>query len=306
MGKVASIDIGTNSMRLLIAEKSEYLENRKKYVDITRLGRGVDQNGYIDADTMERNLRVLHRFVTMAKKEKVEHIEVIGTSALRDSKNRQEFLDKAREQTGVNVRIIEGVEEAMLGFYGAVTGLKKSGYVLLLDIGGGSTEFILGSYEEGILFSESIDVGALRMTEKFITKDKPSAEEIKSIQEYVLEKMSLVIATLKSYPFVELIGIGGTITTFSAMIQNLEVYDTERVHNSKLMLCEIEEKVKLLASKTLEERMMINGLQPKRADIIVAGGIILETVMKILNKEEITVSEYDNLEGILYQNGHKN
>ncbi|MFC4804250.1 Ppx/GppA family phosphatase [Filifactor villosus] len=301
MKKIGSIDIGTNSMRLLIADDSEELSNRKKYVDITRLGYGVDENGYIDEDAMRRNLDVLKRFANLAKSQEVEVVEVIGTSALRDSKNRREFVLRAKEMTGLDVRVIEGSEEAGLGFCGAVSSLQKKGYVLLIDIGGGSTEFILGSQSEGILFSKSLDIGALRMTEKFISGSIPEKSELDAMRFYIVKQIFALKSEIKRYPLEEVVGIGGTITTFSAMVQGLKVYNSDKVHHSHLSFEQVEDMLDVLASKTLEERMMIDGLQPKRADIIVAGGMILKTVMQEFDVNKIVVSEYDNLEGMLYR-----
>lgn len=301
MRKMASIDIGTNSMRLLIAEGDTELKNRRKYINITRLGHGVDHNGYIDDETMERNLKALYEFVQVAKREQIDEIEVIGTSALRDSKNRQEFIDRARILSGVNVKVIEGAEEARLGFYGAITGLKKKGYILLIDIGGGSTEFILGSYDEGILFLRSVDIGAVRLTEKFIGHSDPVSEILRDeMRGYILNEIRNIFLSLKKYQVDEVIGIGGTITTFSAMIQGMKEYDMEKIHHSRLNRKQVEETLAMLANKSLEERMMVDGLQPKRADIIVAGGMILSVIMDLFSIENMMVSEYDNLEGALY------
>lgn len=301
MRKMASIDIGTNSMRLLIAEGDTELKNRRKYVNITRLGQGVDHNGYIDDETMERNLKVLCEFVQVAKGEQIDDIEVIGTSALRDSKNRQEFIDRARALSGVNVKVIEGAEEARLGFYGAITGLKKRGYILLIDIGGGSTEFILGSYDEGILFLQSVDIGALRLTERFAAHSVAVSEiQRDEMRHHVLKEIRDVFLSLKKYRVEEVIGIGGTITTFSAVVQRMKEYDMEKIHHSHLSRKQVEETLAMLANKSLEERMMVDGLQPKRADIIVAGGVILSAIMELFSIEDMIVSEYDNLEGALY------
>lgn len=302
MKKLASIDIGTNSMRLLIAEQGEELENRKKYIDITRMGHGVDSHGFINEETMERNLEALHQFIDLARREKVDDIYVMGTSALRDSKNRNEFVKKAKELTGVQVEVIGGKQEALLGFCGAIAGLKTSGYVLIIDIGGGSTEFMLGSREEGILFSESLNIGALRMTEKFVKNDKVSMEERNQIAEFVNRDMDSIIEFLEAYPITQLIGIGGTITTYSAIVQNMKTYDMNKIHNSTIRREQVSYLVDFMAGQTLEERKTVSGLQPKRADIIVAGGVILETILKKLHRDSITVSEYDNLEGLIYHN----
>lgn len=266
------------------------------------MGHGVDSHGFINEETMERNLEALHQFIDLARREKVDDIYVMGTSALRDSKNRNEFVKKAKELTGVQVEVIGGKQEALLGFCGAIAGLKTSGYVLIIDIGGGSTEFMLGSREEGILFSESLNIGALRMTEKFVKNDKVSMEERNQIAEFVNRDMDSIIEFLEAYPITQLIGIGGTITTYSAIVQNMKTYDMNKIHNSTIKREQVSHLVDFMAEQTLEERKTVSGLQPKRADIIVAGGVILETILKKLHRDSITVSEYDNLEGLIYHN----
>ena len=177
--KIGTIDIGTNSMRLLIADyKNNKIENRKKYINITRIGQGVDDKGYITEEALERNLNALKEFADKCIEEKCEKVYCMGTSALRDSKNGQDFVNRAKELTNIDVKIICGEEESNLGFMGVLEGAggDKSNYILVLDIGGGSTEFIVGN-EDGIKFCKSENVGALRMTEKFITTDPISDEE---------------------------------------------------------------------------------------------------------------------------------
>ena len=300
--KMASIDIGTNSMRLLITDYEGNFKDRKKYVNITRIGRGVDENGYISEEAIDRNIKALKEFVDMAKEENCKDIFVMGTSALRDSKNREDFIERAKKETGINVDIITGDDEASLGFYGVAAGLKESGQVLVLDIGGGSTEFILGDTNDGIIFSKSEDIGSVRLTEKFVKNDPIHDQEIIDMEKYIHMVTEKTIEILKTYHIKTLVGIGGTATSISAMAQELEVYDMEKVHQSMVMIEEVENILDNLKSKTLEERMMIKGLQPKRADVITAGTVILKRIMKDLSMKDILVSEYDNLEGLIYRN----
>lgn len=300
--KLASIDIGTNSMRLLIADYETHFTEREKFVDVTRIGRGVDQNGFISEEAMERNIHSLKNFVDKARREECEEIFIMGTSALRDSKNKEEFVRRVQKATGLMVDIISGDEEALLGFYGVAADLRESGCVLILDIGGGSTEFILGDKYKGILFSKSEDIGSVRLTEKFIQNDPPTMAELRAMDAFIYQMTKQTIAILKTYPIKKLIGIGGTATSVSAMVQKLEPYDSDKVHQSLILEEEIQAVFLEALSQTQSQRMMMKGLQPQRADVIIAGMNIMKNLMRQLEIKDIVISEYDNLEGLIYRN----
>ena len=305
--KIGTIDIGTNSMRLLIADyKNNKIENRKKYINITRIGQGVDDKGYITEEALERNLNALKEFADKCIEEKCEKVYCMGTSALRDSKNGQDFVNRAKELTNIDVKIICGEEESNLGFMGVLEGAggDKSNYILVLDIGGGSTEFIVGN-EDGIKFCKSENVGALRMTEKFITTDPISDEEFNKMSDFIEKTISSTLDKIKGMHVSKLVGIGGAITSLSAMNQQLEVYSMEKVHNSVVTKKDLEKILQNLKKMTLSDKKTIKGLQPKRADIITAGVKILHIVMEKLEREKIMISEYDNLEGLICQNSTK-
>ena len=305
--KIGTIDIGTNSMRLLIADyKNNKIENRKKYINITRIGQGVDDKGYITEEALERNLNALKEFADKCIEEKCEKVYCMGTSALRDSKNGQDFVNRAKELTNIDVKIICGEEESNLGFMGVLEGAggDKSNYILVLDIGGGSTEFIVGN-EDGIKFCKSENVGALRMTEKFITTDPISDEEFNKMSDFIEETISSTLDKIKGMHVSKLVGIGGAITSLCAMNQQLEVYSMEKVHNSVVTKKDLEKILQNLKKMTLSDKKTIKGLQPKRADIITAGVKILHIVMEKLEIEKIMISEYDNLEGLICQNSKK-
>lgn len=305
--KIGTIDIGTNSMRLLIADyKNNKIENRKKYINITRIGQGVDDKGYITEEALERNLNALKEFADKCIEEKCEKVYCMGTSALRDSKNGQDFVNRAKELTNIDVKIICGEEESNLGFMGVLEGAggDKSNYILVLDIGGGSTEFIVGN-EDGIKFCKSENVGALRMTEKFITTDPISDEEFSKMSVFIEKTISSTLDKIKGMHVSKLVGIGGAITSLSAMNQQLEVYSMEKVHNSMVTKKDLEKILQNLKKMTLSDKKTIKGLQPKRADIITAGVKILHIVMEKLEIEKIMISEYDNLEGLICQNSKK-
>ena len=302
--KVGTIDIGTNSMRLLIADyENNKIKNRKKYINTTRIGKGVDKEGYITEEALERNLKALKDFSDKCVQEKCEKVYCMGTSALRDSKNGQYFVDRAKELTNIDVKIICGQEESNLGFMGVLEGTEgnKKDDILVMDIGGGSTEFIVGN-EDGIKFSKSENVGALRMTEKFITTDPISDEEFNNMTKFIEDTISSTLEKLKSMHISKLVGIGGAITSLSAINQQLEIYSMEKVHNSVVTKKELEKILQNLKNMTLNDKKTIKGLQPKRADIITAGVKILHIVMENLEFEEIMISEYDNLEGLICQN----
>ncbi|MBP3906972.1 MAG: Ppx/GppA family phosphatase [Peptostreptococcaceae bacterium] len=303
--KIGAIDIGTNSMRLLVAEYIDgKLYNREKFVNTTRIGQGVDSEGYISEEAIERNIKALKEFSDIANEKGCEYIYCIGTSALRDSKNGNEFIDLAKVETNLDVDIISGEEESNLGFIGVLQGLDDTNNILVLDIGGGSTEFILGD-ESGIKYAKSENVGALRMTEKFLATDPICENEFEDMSNFIEETISDTINILREKNIRQIVGIGGTITSVSAINQELETYFMEKIHGSKVNEKELDNILQNLKKMTLNDKKNIKGLQPKRADIITAGVRILNIIMKKLEKENIIVSEYDNLEGLICQKARK-
>ncbi len=298
--KIASIDIGTNSMRLLIADYDKNLLNRKKYINTTRIGQGVNESGEISEEAIERNINSFIEFVNTAKNEKAEAIYAMGTSALRDSKNKEDFINKAKAQTGVDIEIINGNTEAELGFYGATLGLKDKHRVLIIDIGGGSTEFVIGSKDEGVIFRESIDIGAVRLTESFQITDTDTEKKLNKMTKHINKKIAHLKDILKMHNIKSVIGIGGTITTTSSINQNMQVYDTNKIHNSSLTQTDVKYILEALKVMNLDERKKVIGLEPSRADIILAGLNIFYTVLNTLKIDKVIVSEYDNLEGLIF------
>ena len=297
--KIGTIDIGTNSMRLLIADYNNgKIENRKKYVNTTRIGQGVDKEGYIREEVLQRNINALEEFANICKVEECQAIYCMGTSALRDSKNGNVFVNRAKQKTNINVEIISGNEESNLGFMGVLEGLDTDEQILVIDIGGGSTEFIVGDIE-GIKFAKSENVGALRMTEKFLAKDPIDTNEFSNMSKFIYSEIKDTIDYIKSKQIKKIVGIGGTITSLSAMNQELEVYSMEKIHNSEVSIENIKDILQNLKQMTLNDKKTLKGLQPKRADIITAGVEILNIIMENLEIEKIIVSEYDNLEGLM-------
>ena len=297
--KIGAIDIGTNSMRLLTTDLIDNkLTNRKKYVNTTRIGQGVDENGFITEEAMERNINALKEYHDKCLDYGCEKIYCMGTSALRDSKNRSEFIKRAKDEAGIDVNVVDGEIEAKLGFSGVTNGIDKEGDILVIDIGGGSTEFIFGN-KEGIERNVSINIGALRLTEKYLSEGY-SDSAFSDMRKFINEQIKDIVSYLNEKEIECVCGIGGTITSLSAVNQNLEIYSMEKVHGSVITREEVQKMMDKFVSCSDEERKHINGLQPKRADIIAAGTEILICIMDNLSKKEVVVSEYDNLEGIAY------
>ena len=305
--KIGTIDIGTNSMRLLVAiYENGKIINRKKYVNTTRIGQGVDDKGYISKEAIDRNIQALKEFKIICDEENCEYIYCMGTSALRDSKNSSEFIELAKKETNINVEVITGESESNLGFLGVLEGVEGDNdeEILVIDIGGGSTEFIVGD-REGVKFCKSENIGALRLTEKFLKTEIVSDDELKSTIDFINETIENTINIVKERNIKKLVGIGGTITSVSAINQKLEIYSMEKIHNSKICKKEVDEILQMLKNMTLEDKKTLNGLQPKRADIITAGVVILDIIMEKLELSEIIVSEYDNLEGLMCKMARK-
>ncbi|AFK85851.1 MULTISPECIES: Ppx/GppA phosphatase family protein [Thermoanaerobacterium] len=290
------IDIGTNSVRHLVCDvDGENIKHIKKDVKITRLGDSVSKNAKLSTDAIGRTANAIKAFLDDAENLKVQDIYAFATSAVRDAKNADSLINELTK-LGINVDIIDGETESLYGYIGVSYGTKKDN-VLVLDVGGGSTEF---SYLNENLVKKSFDIGALRLTEKFVKNDPISIDEYNNISLYITDMLTPFISENREIP-TDIVVIGGTITTLAAMSQDLKMYSRELVHGYVLSKSEIKRLLDLMMSLSLDERRLLNGLQPERADIIVAGTIIVYTILKLLNCTSITVSEWDNLEGALVE-----
>lgn len=298
--KVAAIDIGTNSIRLLKAQ----IINRKlisgdKSLSMTRIGEGVNETGQLSEAAMDRSVKALADFESEARAWGAEAIFALATSAVRDAANSAVFLKRVREACGLEIEVITGDVEARLGFMGVLAGAPDvTGNVLVIDVGGGSTELIVGN-RDGIRFAKSVNVGAVRMTGKHVRSNPISDSEFKIMHSDIDEILSEAIGPLRDHDIDAVVGIGGTATTLGAMKLSMETYDRDRIQNSVVTLEETAGMVAQLKTLTVEERKHIKGLQPKRADIILAGAMVIEAVMTALDLSEMRISDYDNLEGCL-------
>ncbi|MCS5421448.1 MULTISPECIES: Ppx/GppA phosphatase family protein [Psychrilyobacter] len=288
----AVIDIGTNSCRLFIGELEDGKITNKilKLMEITRLGQDVDKTGVLRKDAMDRTIETLKLYREKIDEYGIEEIKVTATSATRDSENREEFISRVKATTNFDIHCITGEEEGKLSFSGAVSEFDEK--IMVFDIGGGSTEFILGD-KNNIEYIESFNVGAVRLGEKFFKKKDNLLSGEVWVKE-ILKKLS----KYKDRSFT-LVGVAGTVTTHVSVLLGMEEYDTDRVHMYRLTKKEILKNLDTFLSKSLEERKKIAGLHPKRAGVIIPGTYLLLWIMEILERDEIIVSESDILEGMM-------
>lgn len=292
------IDIGTNSCRLFLAQVFQGEEIKiereiSKDVEIVKLGEDVNKNGYLKKEAISRTVECLKRYKKKADSYGVKELVAFATSATRDSKNRDEFLNQVKE-IGIDIKCISGDREAQLNFLGNSIVFEER--ILVLDIGGGSTEFTLGEKGE-IEFVKSINIGAVRGTERFFSTQNYTDDTIEECREWVKDMISEV-KFLKNKNFT-LVGVAGTATTQISVQKQMRVYDSSKVHMSEIRLEELRENLKLFLECSVEKRKHIVGLEEKRADVIIAGTIILITIMEELGVNKMIVSESDNLNGAM-------
>jgi exopolyphosphatase/guanosine-5'-triphosphate,3'-diphosphate pyrophosphatase len=295
--RVAVVDIGTNSTRLLVADVNDgAISQLERRSTVTRLGRGVDTSRQLAAEAVEEVCRTVGEYIEAYEALGAERVTAIATSAVRDAANAGAFIAELRERFGLDAHILDGAEEARLVYLGAFAERPAADSTLVVDIGGGSTELIVGSGGE-VGFYASLQAGTVRHTERYLKADPPDAGELEALADDV---RSLIDAELSGEAIAsasEGIAVAGTPTSLAAIDQELDPYDPERVHGYRLSLGSIQRLCSLLASMSLEERLQVTGLHPGRAPTIVAGIVILIQVMRAFGLTEIEVSEHDILYG---------
>src|SRR6056297_41867 len=297
----AVMEMGTNSTRLLIADlKKRELKVLKKDLITTRLGEGVDKNKRLNGKAVERGLKALRAFKKEIDKYDVSSYKLVGTSALRDVNNGEKFQKLIKEEIGYDLEIISGQKEAEFIFKGVTFGYDFSDYIII-DIGGGSTEFICKNIEEEQVEMKSLDSGAVRLTERFIADPalELSKNVIKKMSKFVEQELEKEIEILTGED--NLIGVGGTITTLAAILLKLENYDPQAIHDYVLDFSQVNKVLDKLRKLDLAKRKKVKGLNPDRADIIIAGIVILIEIMKNLRSLKLRVSDYDMLHGLLIE-----
>jgi exopolyphosphatase/guanosine-5'-triphosphate,3'-diphosphate pyrophosphatase len=293
--RVAVIDIGTNSTRLLVADVAG---GRVSPVDrrstVTRLGRGVDLSGHLSAEAIEDVCAAISDYVGILEELGAETVDAIATSAVRDAGNGSAFIAELRERFALSARVLDGEEEARATYLGATSESLPTEPTLVVDIGGGSTELVVGTGSE-VSFHDSLQAGVVRHTERCFSGDPPTPEEMEALAADVRSLIAMSVGA--GIEVSQGIAVAGTPTSLAAVEMELEPYDPTRVHGHVLALPSIQRMLSQLASVPLAERVEIPGLHPDRAPTIVAGVVILIETMRAFELEEIAVSEHDILYG---------
>ena len=342
MSRVGAIDCGTNSIRLLVADVSFLSDGTPTLRDVhreqrvVRLGQGVDATGVLAPDALERTRRALVDYVAVLRRKGVERVRMVATSATRDAANRDDFFGMVRDTLGVDAEVISGDEEARLSFVGAVGDLDPSdGPFVVVDVGGGSTELVLGSNGAGgsgglpgvggsvgsmspdgsagssgpaisdgpvVFAARSVDIGSVRLTERCLAGDPPTSAEVATAREVAAGVLAEAFAVVPVAGARTWVGVAGTITTLSAVAQRLPAYDPVAVHLSRLSRGELRRVADELIGMSRAERASFGGIHPGRIDVIGAGALIVDELAGELAARagitELVVSEHDILDGI--------
>ncbi|MEU6528008.1 Ppx/GppA phosphatase family protein [Streptomyces sp. NPDC046928] len=310
MTRVAAVDCGTNSIRLLVADvhpdTGELVELDRR-MTIVRLGQGVDRTGRLAPEALERTFAACHEYASVIEEHGAERVRFVATSASRDAENRDDFVRGVVDILGVEPEVVTGDQEAEFSFTGATRELTgradlKRPY-LVVDIGGGSTEFVVG--EEHVRAARSVDVGCVRMTERHLVKDgvvsdPPSAAQIAAVRADIEAALDLAEESVPLREARTLVGLAGSVTTVSAIAQDLPEYDSARIHHSRVTRDRVREITDRLLRSTHAERAAVPSMHPGRVDVIAAGALVLLAIMERVGAEEVVVSEHDILDGIAW------
>ncbi|NMH98606.1 Ppx/GppA phosphatase family protein [Pseudonocardia acidicola] len=312
MPRVAAIDCGTNSIRLLVADVTSSFDGSLALRDvhremrIVRLGKGVDATGVLAPDALERTRVALADYTAVLRRKGAERVRMVATSATRDASNREDFFGMVRDTLGTDAEVISGDEEAGLSFVGAVGDLEpEDGPFVVVDVGGGSTELVVGSLVDGaakVHAAHSVDVGSVRLTERCLPGDPPSAEDVAAAREVAAGILVDAFAAVPLDGVRTWVGVAGTITTLSGVAQELPAYDPDAVHLSRLSRADLHRVAGELLVMPREERAALGALHPGRVDVIGAGALIVDVLAHELHDragiDELVVSEHDILDGI--------
>ncbi|MFF9017962.1 exopolyphosphatase [Streptomyces sp. NPDC014870] len=299
MTRVAGIDCGTNSIRLLVAdldpETGELVELDRR-MKVVRLGQGVDRTGRLAPEALERTFAACREYAAVIKELGAEKLRFVATSASRDAENRAEFVSGVLDILGVEPEVITGDQEAELSFTGATGELHGTEKYLVVDIGGGSTEFVVGNSH--VEAARSVDIGCVRLTERHVRSDPPAADEVAAIRADIRAALDLAEETVPIREAGTLVGLAGSVTTVAAIALGLPEYESEKIHHSRVPYEKVAEIVERLLASTHDERAAIPVMHPGRVDVIIAGALVLLEIMERTGAREVVVSEHDILDGI--------
>ncbi len=298
MKKYAILDIGTNSIKFfLFGIEDGNVETIIDTNNISRLGEGLQKTGKISPEAMERNIKALSEFLELAKEHEVEEITAVGTMCLRTATNAEDFIKKAKEELGLEIKVIPGEEEARLSYLAVLSTIGKTDKnIVVFDTGGGSTEFIFGEGTK-LVKKMSLNIGAIRPTEEFLHSDPVTQKEVEDMLNFLKEFFNQHNLEGKAD---YLIGIGGTVTSMGAVMYKMTKYDPNKIQGSKLTLEEVNNQIKMYSSMTIEQRKTIPGLQPKRADVILAGAGIVKTILEKFQKDYFIISDRGLRHGLMF------
>ncbi|CAN5741987.1 Ppx/GppA phosphatase family protein [soil metagenome] len=299
--RLAAIDVGTNTTRLLIAEaKGDGYRELDRRLTFTRLGEGVDSDKVLQPGAMKRTLAAIAEFCSLCGEFGVERVQVAGTSAVRDAGNSSDLLEAAAKLSGSPAVALTGDQEARLSFWGA-TGDLMASRCLVCDIGGGSTEFVMGAPSSEIAGRISLDMGSVRLTERYLLSDPPATEEILTMEAAIDDLLAQADGRITGASEAEFVGLGGTVTTLAAIYPGLDSDVPESVDRSSIRRQSLDALYRNLARMTLAERSRVPVLPEGRADVIVAGAAILSRILAKWSFEHVVVSQKDILDGLLLQ-----
>ena len=309
MTRAAAIDCGTNSIRLLVADVPDRGAHTDvlRRMEVVRLGQGVDATGRLAPEAIERTRKVLAEYADAARELGADRVRMVATSASRDAANRTDFEDMVRTTLGQLPDVVTGQEEAELSFLGATASLDRAAEAhgspppkppfLVVDIGGGSTEFVLGD-ARGVRAARSVDIGCVRLTERHLHGDPPTAAEVDAAERDIRAALAEVAADVPVGEAVTLVGLAGSVTTVAALALALPAYDAEAIHGSRIGRDAVREVTADLLAATRERRAALPVMHPGRVDVIGAGSLILRVIMDVYDLAEVVVSEHDILDGI--------
>lgn len=310
MARVAAIDCGTNSIRLLVADVTEredgtaWLRDVHREMKIVRLGQGVDATGQLSPEAIQRTKEALLDYATILRRKGVERARMVATSATRDASNRDAFFGMTEAILGAPAEVITGDEEASLSYLGAVADLDPDeGPFLVTDLGGGSTEFVLGTGTQ-VEAARSMDIGCVRLTERYIRSDPPTRAEVEEAEAFAREEIQKAFEVVPVEKTRTWIGVAGTVTTLSALVQGLEVYNSEEIHLSRITLDSVNEITERILAMTHDERAALGPMHPGRVDVICGGAVVLRAIAEELSNRAgvraLVCSEHDILDGIAF------
>lgn len=297
--RVAAIDCGTNSIRLLVADVvNGVVTDVDRRMIINRLGEGIDKTGEFSSAALERTFAACDEYASLIRGLNAERVRFVATSASRDAKNRDIFIAGVLSRLGVAPDVISGEEEAALSFVGATAGIgaRYEKPFLVVDIGGGSTEFVLGTTTP--THARSVNIGCVRMTERHLQGDPPTQDQIQAAISDIDAAIDVAAQTVPMHEAATLVGVAGSVTTVAAIALGLDQYDSNRIHESVITIDQVQDITELLLAMPRHQRAAMGVMHPGRVDVIGAGSLVLARIMALTAAQQVVVSEHDILDGI--------